>query len=186
MLRRSLFEVVIRTVAMVCVGGLATGALVRAEEQLRIVPSTRDGQVVVSFQLADAYTQEVREAIASGLRTTFTYDVELKMVVPVWVDRTVGSSVVSISDQYDNLTRRHSLSRTVDGRVEDALVTEDVAVVRRWLTEVERLQVCPTSRLDPSREYYVTISARARPHGGSIGSLFSAAITGQAKFTFIP
>jgi len=27
--------------------------------------------------------------------------------------------------QYDNLTRRHTLTRTVDGRSEDVLVTED-------------------------------------------------------------
>lgn len=166
----------------------AAGAAVRAAENLHIVPTTRDGQVVVSITLSDAYNDEVREAIASGLRTTFTYEVELKMEVPVWVDRTIASSVVSISDQYDNLTRRHSLSRTVDGRVEEALVTEDVAVVRRWLTEVERLRLCSTSKLDASREYYVTISARARPHGGPLGSLFGAvtAITGRAKFSFIP
>jgi hypothetical protein len=164
------------------------GVSLRADESLRIVPTTHDDHVVVSFELADAYTGEVREAIASGLRTTFTYDVDLKMVVPVWVDRSVASVVVSISDQYDNLTRRHTLSRTVDGRVEEAIVTEDEAVVRRWLTEVDRLRLCSTSKLDASREYYVTISARARPHGGALGSLFGAVstITGQAKYTFIP
>ncbi len=167
---------------------LAASVVVRADGSLHIVPTTRDNQVVVSFELADAYTDEVKEAIGTGLRTTFTYDVELKMVVPVWVDRAIATALVSISDQYDNLTRRHSLSRMVDGRVEDALVTEDPAVVRHWLTEVERLQLCPTSKLDPNREYYVSISARARPHGGSLGSLLGAvtAITGQAKFTFIP
>ena len=50
---------------------LATGAMVRAES-LRIVPITSDDQVVVSVEMADAFTDEVRSAIASGLRTTFT------------------------------------------------------------------------------------------------------------------
>src|SRR5712692_6810898 len=92
---------------------IATGAIVRAAESLRIVPIVRDDKVLVSFELADAYTPDVREAISSGLRTTFTYDVELRMVVPAWVDRTIATVVISSSDQYDNLTRRHTLSRTI-------------------------------------------------------------------------
>src|SRR5712692_7993386 len=93
---------------------VGAGVFVRAAEIQRIVPMVRDDKVLVSFELADAYTDDVREAIASGLRTTFTYDVELRMSVAAWVDRTIALAVVSTTDQYDNLTRRHSLSRLVD------------------------------------------------------------------------
>ena len=43
-------------------------------------------------RLADAFNDEVRSAIASGLRTTLHLDVELRMVVPGWVgsDRCVS------------------------------------------------------------------------------------------------
>ena len=169
-----------------CVMALvAAGATVRAAESLRIVPIVADDKVLVSFDLADAYTNDVREAISSGLRTTFTYDVELRMVAPVWVDRTIATAVVSASDRYDNLTRRHSLSRTVDGRVDEVTVTEDDAVVGRWLTSLNRLPLCRTSKLDPSRDYYVRIRARARPSRSSLIG-WTYAITGQVKFTFIP
>ena len=164
---------------------LAAGAIVGAAESLRIVPLVRDDNVVVSFELADAYTDDLRETIASGLRTTFTYDIELRMVVPVWVDRTIATAVITTSDQYDNLTRRHSLLRTIDGHVEEALVTEDNAVVTKWLTTLNQLPLCRTSKLDPSRDYYVRVSARARPHGASLLG-WANATTGQAKFTFIP
>ena len=76
---------------------VAAGTLLGAES-LRIVPVTSDDKVVVSFELGDAYTTEVREAISSGLRTTFTYEIELRMVVPIWVDRTIATSVVSTSE----------------------------------------------------------------------------------------
>lgn len=172
--------------ALLCVTAVvATGTLVGAAETLRIVPIVHDDEVLVSFELADAYTDAVREAIASGLRTTFSYDIELRMVVPVWVDRTIARAVVSVSDQYDNLTRRHSLARTVDGRVEEASVSEDEAVVRRWLTTITRLPLCRTRKLDPSREYYVYIKARPRPHDPSLLG-WTTAITGQTRFTFIP
>src|SRR5882672_5351906 len=96
---------------------VATGAVAHAAESLRIVPIVRDNKVLVSFELADAYTEPVRDAIASGLRTTFTYDLELRTIVPSWLDRTIVTATVAASDQFDNLTRRHTLSRTVDGRV---------------------------------------------------------------------
>src|SRR5262249_53263130 len=117
------------------VGMLASGALLRAaDEALHIVPTVSKDDVVVSFEGPDVYSEDVRAAIASGLRTTFTYEVELRMLVPAWVDRTIATSVVSVSDQYDNLTRRHTLSRMIDGRIEESSVTEDEAVVKRWLT----------------------------------------------------
>jgi hypothetical protein len=163
---------------------VAAGAVLRAES-LRIVPIADADTVVVTFELSDAYTDEVRQAISSGLRTTFTYNIELRMVVPTWVDRTVASAVVTIADQYDNLTRRHSLSRTVDGRVMDAVVTDDAELVQQWLTKFTRLPLVETAKLDPNRDYYVRISAQARPRSGSIIG-WANAITGRAKFTLIP
>jgi hypothetical protein len=164
---------------------LAGGARVLSKESLRIVPIVNDNQVLVSFELAGAYTNEVREAIASGLRTTFAYDVDLRMRAPLWLDRTIVTVLVSTTDQYDNLTRRHALSRTVDGHVEEALVTEDESVVGQWLTKFTRLPLCRTSRLESGGEYYLRISARSRPRGDSLLG-WASAITGQAKFTFIP
>jgi len=158
-------------------------ATLRSEETLRITPFISDDRVVVSFELNDAYNDAVREAIASGLRTTFSYQLELR--TPGWIDRTVGTTIVSTTDLYDNLTRRHTLTRTVDGRVEDALVTVDDAVVKTWLTKWTRVPVADTARLDPARDYYVRVTTRTRPLGGSLLGL-TKTITGQVKFTFVP
>ena len=163
----------------------AATAILGAAENVRIVPIVSDNQVLVSVDLADAYTDSVHEAVSSGLQTTFTYDVELRMIVPAWVDRTVATSVISTSDRYDNLTRRHSLARIVDGRVEESLVTEDEAVAKKWLTSLNRVPLCRTSMLETNRDYYVRIRARSRPSGGSLLGWMTS-ISGQAKFTFIP
>lgn len=164
---------------------LGDTAAPRAQEGLRIVPLVRDDKVLVTFELADGFTADVREAIGSGLKTTFTYTIELRMEVPAWVDRTIDSAVVSTSDKFDNLTRRHSLVRTLDGRVEETVVTEDEATVRRFLTAMDRLPLFRTSKLEANREYYVRVSVRARPQGGSILG-WANAISGLAKFTYIP
>jgi hypothetical protein len=174
-----------RRLAAVATTLIAMGATVGAQEGLRIVPLVRENQVVVSFELADVYSEHVREAIASGLRTTVTYDVELRMVVPAWVDRTVAMSVVTISDEFDNLTRLHHLSRSIDGRVIEAVTTPDETTAREWLTGLTRLPLVHTSRLDPLRDYYVRVAARTRPNGASLLN-WASAISGQARFTFVP
>jgi len=172
-----------RTLSVAVVLLLVSSPALRSQETLRITPFINDNHVVVSFELNDAYTDAVREAIASGLRTTFTYELELR--TPAWIDRTVGTTVVATTDRYDNLTRRHTLTRTIDGRVEGVLVTEDDAVVKSWLTKWTRVPVADTARLDAARDYYVRVTTRARPVGGSFLGL-TKTITGRAKFTFVP
>jgi hypothetical protein len=158
--------------------------IAHAAESLRITPIVRDNHVLVSFELADAYTDAVQQAIASGLRTTFTYQLELRTSVSIWMDRTIVTAVATASDHFDNLTRRHTLIRTVEGRIEDMLVSDDEKVVRQWLTTWNRLPLCETSKLDPTRDYYVRISARTRPSGDSLIG-WAKTISGQAKFTLV-
>src|SRR5437660_2572489 len=165
-----------RTVKWIVVLAMAAlaASVVQAAGALRVVPIVHGDQVLVSFEVADGYNNDVRDAVASGLRTTFSYQVELRTVARLWLDRTIATSVVGTSDRYDNLTRRHTLVRTVDGRVEASTVTEDQDVVRRWLTSLDRFTLCNTSKLDPNREYYVHISASVSPNHTSVYGWTSA------------
>jgi hypothetical protein len=154
--------------------------------EVSVTPIARDGQVLVSFDLTDAFSSDVRDAIQSGLPTTFSYDVELRRGSTLF-DRTVASVTVEASVRFDNLTRRYQISRTVDGRVEDARPTEDQEAVRRWLTHFEQVPLSNTSTLETNGEYYVRVRAKTRPRNTWFfwpwdrGGVF-----GQAKFTFIP
>ena len=145
-----------------------TGAArpVSAQESIRVVPLARDGSVLVSFNLADGFTEDVRAAIASGLRTTITYTVELRLEVPFWVDRTIAEAVVSSSVQYDNLTRRASVTRSVDGRADETKLLEDEASIRNWLTSLQRIPLFDTARLEANREYHIRVSARTQRQRG--------------------
>lgn len=163
----------------------AAGAVVHAQGGLRIVPLVRDQQVLVTFELTDGFTDDVRNAIASGLRTTFTYTVDLRLEVPAWVDRTVETAVVTNSVQYDNLTRRYTIVRTIDGRVDQSQVIEDEAAIRQWMTSFQRLPLFRTLRLQANREYYVRVIATARPNNGVFLWPWGSGTSAQAKFTFI-
>jgi hypothetical protein len=164
---------------------LAATVSLSAQEGLRIVPLVREERVLVSFELADGFSDDVRAAILSGLKTTFTYTVDLRLDVPVWADRTMGSAVVTNSVEYDTLFRRHRLVRTIDGRTEQSLITEDEAIVKQWMTSFKQLPLFRTSALLPNRDYYVRVSAVARPTNGSILWPWGSGTSAQAKFTFI-
>ena len=166
--------------------GLAAGpADAQTSEGLRVVPLPKDEQVLVSFTLNDGFTDEVRAAIQSGLKTTFTYAAELRLDVPGWVDRTMATASATTSVEFDNLTRRYTLLRSIDGKVVDSRVTEDERVVRFWLTDLRHLPLFRTYMLENNREYYVSVRATARPSNGSILWPFSSGTSATAKFTFL-
>lgn len=164
---------------------LVASVFAQSNQTLRVVPLVRDDHVLVSFDLNGGLTEEVREAIRSGLRTTFTYVVELRLDVPAWVDRTISTATVATSDEYDNLTRTHNVVRMLDGRVEQALSTQDEGVVREWMTNLTRFPLFSTSLLEPNRDYYIRVSASARPTNGSIIWPFGSGPSAQSRFTFI-
>jgi hypothetical protein len=155
-----------------------------ADPDLTVTPIARDGQVVVSFDLSDGFTPEVRDAIQSGLSTTFSYEVDLRRGATL-LDRTVASVTISAIVRFDNLTRRYQMSRTVDGRVEDARPTEDQNAMRSWMTHFERIPLSTTANLETNGEYYVRVRAHTRPHSAWFFWPWGGTALGQAKFTFI-
>lgn len=167
---------------------VASAAVAQAQpaETLRVRPLMRDGQVLVTFALDGGMTDEMKAVIQSGLRTVFTYTVQLKLKVPAWADRTLATAVVSTSVDYDNLTRRHTVSQSRDGHVEQSFVVEDPAKVAQMVTNFDRLPLFDTKLLEANREYYVLVRADARPRSNSSLWPWSGTASGFARFTFIP
>lgn len=154
---------------------------------LSVTPIARDGHVLVSFDLSDGLTAEVRDGIQSGLPTTFSYEVELTRGTSAWFDRTVAVVTVTATVRFDNLTRRYQMSRAVDGRVEDARTTEDVEAVRRWMTHFEHIPLSTTAALETNAEYDVRVRAHTRPRNSWFFWPWDrGSALGHARFTFIP
>lgn len=182
---RRIFRLAARPVGMVILAFLIGSTVAQAQDGVRIVPLVRDNNVLVTFELTDGFTEQVRDAIHSGLKTTFTFNVELRLAVPAWVDRTIATTVVTNSVEYDNLTRQSTMVRTLDGRVEEQDVTANDAAVREFMTTFYRLPLFKTGVLEPNREYYVRVVATARPTNGVLLWPWGSGTSGMAKFTFL-
>ena len=97
----------------------------------------------------------------------------------------MASAVVSTSVDFDNLTRRHTISQALDGRVEESFIVEDPAQVAQMVTHFDRLPLFDTKVLEANREYYVLVKADARPRSTASLWPFSGTAIGSARFTFI-
>jgi hypothetical protein len=182
---RLYFRSVLLAFALIAVTAAAGQAQSQAET-LRVRPLVKDGQVLVSFNLNGGLTDEMKAVVQSGLRTVFTYTVELKMRQAAFFDRTVATAIVSTSVDYDNLTRRHTISQSRNGRVEQSIVVEDPVQVAQLVTNFDRLALFDTKLLQPNRDYYIIVRADARPRSNASLWPFSGTASGLAKFTFIP
>ncbi len=146
----------------------------------------REGRVNVSFALAEQSMTDAEATIQAGLPTTFVYDVDLKRGVSLWFDKTLSAATVTATVQYDTLTGRHHLSRSIDGRLEDSRVTDDRAEVRRYVSEFDRLPLFSTADLEPNSEYYISVRARTRPRVTWFFWPWDRGLaSGKATFTFI-
>jgi len=166
-------------------------ALLMAGQQsaqlLQVTPLPRDGEVLVSFKLDEAMTDDIKAAIQSGLTVKFTYRVELRRSSAAWFDRKIASADVVASVKFDNLTRRYSVSRTLDGRMDWADTTQKEDEAWRWLTsDFARLSLFRGEQLEPNAEYYIRVRANASPRNASFIWPWAADdAVGFAKFTFI-
>ena len=161
------------------------GVVLDAGQSMQVTPLARDGRVLVSFRLSDAFNEDARAAIHSGLTITFVYDVELKRASTMWLDRTIAEATVMATVRYDNLTRRYYVTRREDGRIERADTVDREEVARGWLTDFDKLPLFNSDVLERNAEYYLRIRAHTMPRNASFVWPWERGIAGLAKFTFI-
>lgn len=163
------------------------GSAAAAADVVRLRPLVRDGRLLVSFELTGAFTEPVRQAVASGLSVLFLYEVVLQEARPWWFDRTIATTLVTTSIRYDTLRREYLVSRLLDGRVDETRVTTDEAAVRRFATVFEQFPLFSTAPLEPNGEYYVRVQVQTRPRDGWLRWPWDRTVaSARAGFTYLP
>lgn len=149
---------VIRLWAIVAAGFCSFSPIAVAAEIVDLLPVVKDGRVLVSFEVRDAFEEDIQREIDSGLPVTFRYKIELKRVRRFWVNRKVTVRIVETTVSYDNLTKRFSLTRAIDGEVDASEITMDVAAMRRFMTFFEFLPLFDTGLMRRDEEYYLRVN----------------------------
>ncbi len=129
-----------------------------AAQIVDLVSLVRGGNLHVSFRVEDGFTEEIERAIETGLEVSFRYNVELKRVRSIWLDALIAKRQVRTMVSYDNLTKRYSLTREIDGEIDRTAVVADADAMRRFMTSVEALSVFEVSVMEPNDEYYLRVN----------------------------
>jgi Domain of unknown function (DUF4390) len=177
--------------------GLAGGLAPAADAQpaaasedsaiITVAPQARGDAIVVSFSTSRAVTPAIEQAIASGLPTTFTYDVELRQPSTFWFDKLVDSARIAVTVRFEPLTRRYHVTLLQDGRVAEERATDRVEDVRRWVSTFDRLPLFTTRELQEHTTYDVRVRGRTAPrHTWSFWPWSRPSALGSAGFTFLP
>lgn len=108
----------------------------------------QDGGVEVSFRVLDAFTDEVRKRIESGISVSFTHRVQAMHPRWWWWNRKVIARAVVTTVRFDPLTHQYHLTREQDERTVDEWSTDKFQEVTLWMTRLENvpLEISPEER----------------------------------------
>ena len=155
-------------------------------QAIDVTPLMRDGRVLVTFHLSNAFTNDVLTAIHSGLEISFVYGVELKRSSTLWVDRTISATTITATVRYDNLTRKYHVTRKADGRIDTVEVLDREDQTRERLTSFEKLPLFSSAGLERNGEYYLRVRAHTTPRNATfVWPWQGTDVAGQTKFTVI-
>ncbi len=118
-----------------------------AIEDLQV--TTDGGQVLVGFHLANGLDAETRERIASGLPTSFIYELELKRDRKHWWDRGLDSTILEVVAMYNAVTREYLVNTKHGGRLIESRTVRDEVELERAMTLFERF---PAFTLEGDRD----------------------------------
>ena len=154
-------------------------------QDLSVMPIARDGQVLVSFELNEGLTQDVRDAIQSGLPTSFSYELELRRGTATWFDRTIAAVTITATVRFDNLTRRYDVANARWTR--RGCTTDRRSGCRAALDDrFEHVPLSTTSALEANGEAHPG-ARRTQPRSTwSFWPWGRDWVLGRALFTFIP
>jgi len=124
-----------------------------------------DGEAyVVSCRLESGLTPEILEEIDAGLETTIGYHLRVYRRRIGFLDETIARHHVRCTVHHDALTRQYTLTRRIDGEVQDTRVTGDPQAMRDFLTVLDRVPVARGADLVSGEQYYL----KARSEVGMI------------------
>lgn len=117
--------------------------------------------LIVYATLRNGFSDQLVEAIQSGVPTTFTYYLDLYRRRELWWDALVASRVIKNSVKYDLLKKEYHFTRSFNGTV-DERTTKSLEELESWMSELENVPLTRYHSLIPQDRYYVRVKAELK------------------------
>ena len=120
----------------------------------------RNGAWEVSFNVENCFTEKMEEAIQSGIRTTFTFYINLYQKRSWWRDRKVASAEFRHTVQYHPIQKIYQIKL---GENHSAMAASNLEEAKRLMSKVREFEIRSSSPLEPGVPAYFRIKAELDP-----------------------
>ena len=114
-----------------------------------IVTNTRD-DLLVYLTVKGAFTQEMEEAVKSGVPASFTFLVNLHRSRGMWFDKEMADLTITHTIKYNSLKKEFTVSRSWDSN--SPITTQSFETAKKLMTEVDSLKVVPLQALEKGKQ----------------------------------
>lgn len=121
-----------------------------------VVSNTKD-HVLLYFEVENCFTDEMREAIDSGINTTFTFFVRLHKVNSFWFDEELADLKFSHHIHYNSLKEIYEVSLCENGNKN--FEVKDFSRAKKLMSRVVGLKIAELYKLKEGERYRVDIMA---------------------------
>lgn len=122
-----------------------------------VVNNTRD-DLVLYLNVEGAFTEDMKNAVLSGVPTTFSFFIEVDRVRNFWFNETISDETITHTIKYNNLKKEFTVKRSWDQ--EPITATPSFEEAQKLMTRIDSLKVVPLSRLEKGRQYQIRAKAK--------------------------
>jgi len=122
-----------------------------------IVTNTRD-DLLVYLTIEGAFQEKLKDAILSGVPTTFTFFLTLHRSRGLWFSKEIMDISVTHTVKYDNLKKEFSVSRSYAGN--EPVVTPSFDEAKKLMSEIDGLKIVPLNQLEKGKKYQIRAKAQ--------------------------
>ncbi len=120
-----------------------------------IVTNTSD-DLLMYLNVEDAFIDEIKKAILSGVPTTFSFFITLYKVRNLWFDNNLADLKISHTIKYNNLKKEFTVTRSESRK---SVVTQSFGEAQKLMSEIDRLKIIPLSMLEKGSHYQIRANA---------------------------
>ncbi|MDY0374649.1 MAG: DUF4390 domain-containing protein [Desulfobacterium sp.] len=121
-----------------------------------ILTNTRD-DLVVYFDVKNAFTPEMEEAVLNGIPTSFSFVAAIYRSRTAWFDKKLSALEVTSTLKYNSLKQEFSVHRP--WKTEPLSVVTSFEEAKALMIEIDNLLVTPLSTLTKGEKYQIRIKA---------------------------
>ncbi len=122
-----------------------------------ITVTNTDSHLLLYFNVADCFTEDMEKAIDNGINTTFNFFIRVYEVRGFWWDKKITDIKVNHDVQYDSLKKVYMVSLYERG--EKTIIVRDFDEVKKLMSGIMGLKVAELKNLQAGVSYQVRMMA---------------------------